>query len=142
MISHFNFTGSDLSLYFDISSIQPQSGGLQISGTVGDGSAEAWFEANVGERLQVRILPVWNAGSEALCQRYDLDLLEQALAERLEDVSFCSELIYDQTSGCWQQQIKAVSKSFNQTFRPEMRVKWPHLQICEPNATWRQLSVC
>ncbi len=141
-MTHFNFPETDISFYFDISSIEQTEGTFQLSGTVGDGSAEAWFEAQVGERTQVCILPIWDGGDEALCQRYDQGRVEQVLAEKLEDLSFHTKLIFDQAQGCWRQQVLASQKSIDMPSRYEMRFERPHHQVCEPEVIWRQVSAC
>ena len=77
MISHFNLSDSENSFYFEISNIQPVPSGLTITGILGDGSAETWFEAHIGDQLQVCVLPTWEGGRDALCQRYDQNALEK-----------------------------------------------------------------
>ncbi|MCF6179562.1 MAG: hypothetical protein L3J63_09275 [Geopsychrobacter sp.] len=142
MIAHFNLSETDASFYFAISTIRQQSADIYLCGTIGDGSAEAWFEASAGKTLQVKILPIWDAGCDALCQRYDQEQLEQALLHALEDIHFCSELAYDRAKGCWRQQFSAVPASESRLFPPAPRVAQPHLHVCEPDLHWRRMAVC
>ncbi len=143
MISHFNLSECENSFYFEISTIQEDAGGLKIAGIVGDGSAEAWFEASVGERLRVCVLPIWEGGSESLCQRYDQGLIEQGLSSCLEDVSFRSEKSFDPAAGCWQQKNVAVAKSKAPSFwSAPPRNGRRHYQICEAGAVWQRRAAC
>ena len=142
MISHFNLSGCENSFYFVITSIQQVTCGLKITGIVGDGSAEAWVEASVGEQLQVCVLPVWEGGKDALCQRYEQGLIEQELRSCLEYVSFRSEKTYNPETCCWQQKIVALLKPQTPAFWPTARSERPHQQICEMGATWQRQAAC
>jgi len=138
MVSHFNLSDSENSFYFEISNILQDASGLKVSGIVGDGSAETWFEANIGEQLQVCVLPIWDAGSEALCHRYEQSLIEQGLRNALEDVSFCSERTFNHELRCWQQEIVARTKQVISTSVPLSRNERPHTHVCEPGAFWQR----
>jgi len=142
MISHFNLSGCENSFYFEISSIQQLSNGLKIAGIVGDGSAEAWFEASVAEQMQVSVLPIWDGGHDALCQRYDQSLIEQALRSCLEDVSFRSEKSFNAEAGCWQQKIVASAKPYTPFVWPVMRHERPYSRVCEEPAVWQRQLAC
>lgn len=138
MISHFNFSDRDQSLYFDIETIRPAAGGLLLSGTVGDGSAEDYFEARLGEQLQVRLLPLWEEESDSLCRRYDQGQLERTLAAHLEELSFRSELSFDRSRCCWTQHFSAEACETEHLFRPAARIERPHPQVCEPGPLWQR----
>lgn len=116
---HFSIDDSANSLYLSISSIRPSAKGLQLSGTVGDGSAEAAFEASLGVRMQVRLIPVWAPGEETLCQRYDQGLLELAVQEALGGISIHSESDFDPASGSWRQCYEA---------KPRLVAAYPSVQ--------------
>ena len=142
MISHFNLPASDNSFYFEIARIQEDACGLKITGIVGDGSAEAWFEAGVGERLQVCVFPIWEGGSDSLCQRYEQSLIEQGLANSLEEVSFRSEKAFDSETGCWQQKIVAIPRLKTPSFWTLARYDRPRHQVCETGAIWQRRAAC
>ena len=142
MISHFNLSGSENSFYLDISTIQQDSCGLKITGVVGDGSAEARFEASIASRLQVYVFPVWEGGTDSLCQRYDKSLIEQGLVSCLQDVRFCSEKIFDPDTGRWPQTIIALAKPSSPTLWPAARIEKPHQHVCEMGATWQRQATC
>jgi hypothetical protein len=142
MISHFNLSDSENSFYFDISSIQQDSAGLKISGVVGDGSAEAWFEAKVAERLQVCVFPIWEGGGDTLCQRYEQSALEEGLASCFEELSFRSEKTFDPETGCWQQRIVALTKPTTPSFWPTAHNGRPHQRIAETGAVWQRQAAC
>jgi hypothetical protein len=138
MISHFNLVGYENSFYLEISSIQPSPAGLKVCGIVGDGSAEDWFEACVGEQLKVALLPVWEAEVDSLCQRYDQDLVEEGLRRCLQELSFRSEKSFEPAMGCWHQSFVAVPKPSAAPFWPMGRMERPHSWICETGPIWRQ----
>jgi hypothetical protein len=138
MISHFNLSGSDHSFYLAISTIRQDALGLLVSGTVGDGSAEACFEARIGGQSQVNILPVWEADSNSLCQRYDQSLLELALIDCMDEISFRSKGTFDRINGCWQQQIVAVAVPSVPIFCQTARRNRPHQQIREAGPVWQK----
>ena len=142
MISHFNLSCSDNSLYFEISAIQQDSRGLKITGIVGDGSAEAWFEACVAEQLQVCVLPIWEGGSDSLCQRYDQGAIELGLVGCLEDVSFRTEKAFDPDSGCWREKIVAVARPANPSLWAMSRSERPYLRVCENGSVWQRQVAC
>ena len=142
MISHFNLSGSENFFYLDISAIQQHSFGLKITGVVGDGSAEALFEACIGAELQVCVFPIWEDGQDSLCQRYDQSLIEQGLVSCLEDVRFCSEKTFDPDTGSWQQSIIALAKKTNPSLWPVARIEMPHQHVCEMNAIWQRQAAC
>ncbi len=137
MISHFNLSCSDNSLYFEISAIQQDSGGLKITGIVGDGSAEAWFEACVAVQLQVCVLPIWEGGSDSLCQRYDQGAIEQGLIGCLEDVSFRTEKTFDPDTGCWQEKIVAIAKPATPSLWSMPRIERLYLRVGEKGPIWQ-----
>lgn len=142
MISHFNLCGSENSFYFEIATIQQDSAGLKITGIVGDGSAEAWFEGSIGEQLQVCVFPIWEGGSDSLCQRYEQTLIEQGLVSCFEEVSFRSEQAFNPDTGCWQQKIIALAKPTTPAYWPMARSERPHLQVCEAAAIWQRPIAC
>ncbi len=142
MISHFNLSGSENFFYLDISAIQQDCCGLKITGVVGDGSAEAWFEACIGAELQVCVFPIWEEGNDSLCQRYDQSLIEQGLVSCLEDVRFCSEKTFDPDTNRWQQNIIAIAKPVNPSLWPAARIEKPHQHVCELNAIWQRQASC
>jgi hypothetical protein len=139
MISHFNLSDSDLSFYFEISGILQETSGLKVTGIVGDGSAETWFEARIGEQLQVCVLPIWDAGSDSLCQRYDQNLIEQGIRSALEDVRFCSERLFNRDICCWQQKIVAQAQEINSP-TGSVRNERPHQHVCESGVVWQRQS--
>ena len=142
MIAHFNLSGSDNSFYFEISKIQQESCGLKIVGIVGDGSAEAWFEASVGEQLRVCVLPVWDGDSDSFCQRYEQSLVEQGLSDCLEEVRFHSEKTFNPATGCWQQKIIALPKQTPNSLWAMARTERPHHQVCEKGVIWQRQAAC
>jgi hypothetical protein len=142
MISHFNLSGYENSFYFAISSMQQTSTGLNISGVVGDGSAEDWFEARVGDQLRVALLPIWESEAESLCSRYDQDLLEEGLARCFEELSFRSEKSFNPETGHWLQKIVAVTKPVAAPFWPMGRIERPHHWVCEPGVVWKKHQSC
>jgi len=139
MVTHFYLADSENSLYLAIATIQTRQNRLKVTGTVGDGSAEAWFEATIGEQIQVQVLPVWDADAEALCQRYDQLQLETALADCLAELRFRSEGYFDPWRGQWQQQIMAEKSSQDLASFPcaALRVH-PHPQVSEAVPLWQR----
>lgn len=142
MISHFNLSGSETSFYCAISTIQQDTGGLKVSGIVGDGSAEAWFEARVAEQLQVCVFPIWEGGSDSLCQRYEQSQIEQALVGCFEELSFRSESSFDPESGCWQQQIVAHPKAQLPAPWSLSRFERSQPRIREAGVIWQAQRAC
>lgn len=139
MVTHFHLADGENSLYLAIATIQTRQNRLKVNGTVGDGSAEAWFEATIGEQIQVQVLPVWDADAEALCQRYDQPQLETALAACLAELRFRSEGYFDPWSGQWQQQIRAEKSSQDLASFPcsALYVR-PHQQVGESAPRWQK----
>jgi hypothetical protein len=139
MVTHFHLENCENSLYLAIATIQTRQNRLKVTGTVGDGSAEAWFEAMVGEQIQVQVLPVWDADADALCQRYDQLQLETALADCLAELRFRCEGYFDPWSGCWQQRIMAEKSSCDLASFPysALRVR-PHQQVSESAPRWQK----
>lgn len=136
---HFHLCGFENSLYMDISTIQPLASGLELSGTVGDGSAEAWFEAQLGPQIRARVLPVWDEEEETLCRRYDQQELETALQEVLADLSIHCDGQIDPQSGAWRQSFKvnALSSAVNDL----PRTLRPHQQAHEDGPVWQRRAV-
>lgn len=142
MISHFNLPAGESSFYFEISTIQQDSRGFNLTGVVGDGSAEASFEASVGEQLQVCVLPVWDGGSDSLCQRYEQSTIEQGLVACLEDVRFCCERTFNPEAGCWQQKVVALAKPSSPAVWSPPRHDRPYHQVCEAGVSWQRQAAC
>jgi len=142
MISHFNLPDSENSFYFEISDIQREASGLKIAGILGDGSAETWFEAHIGEHLQVCVLPTWEEESDALCQRYDQGLLEEGLRNALEDVRFCSEQTFNPDLSRWQQRIVALAQPTAPPYVLMPRHERPHVHVCETGVVWQRQPPC
>ena len=78
------------SVYFDIRDIALQqtddgTDGL-IRGQLGDGQREIWGEVQLGEKPQVRILPLWTDEGqvESLSVAIDEELLKQQLLEAVQ----------------------------------------------------------
>ncbi|WP_020676564.1 hypothetical protein [Geopsychrobacter electrodiphilus] len=138
MISHFNLSGYENSFYFAISSIQPSSAGLKISGIVGDGSAEDWFEACVGDQLKVVLLPIWESEGDSLSGRYEQEVLEEGLTRCFKELSFRSEKSFNSETGQWLQKFVAVAEPSCAPFWPMSRIERPHQWICEPGPVWRK----
>ncbi len=134
---HFNLAESDHSLYFAISEIRHQPSGLLLSGTLGDGSAEDCFEAVIGTRLQVRLLPVWQE-RDTLSERYGQNRLEQELTTQLGKLQFHSRSGFDPVSGDWQQEFQVETGEQQPLFRAAGRVCRPHQQVAESGPLWEK----